>query len=150
MSNAKPKPKSRRVVGYGEEPMRRYSVRLSKAEYEKVLEIGDGNFSLGVRRLIEKIDNLSSAEKLQLSERHQQQRRKVRSNSARSRGRPSLTAETIKAAQDMYGLQGLTIKEITASLNIHISTVYKYVDVRKKKPCSLSRSSASESDDHNQ
>ncbi|GJJ02383.1 hypothetical protein RugamoR64_29210 [Duganella rhizosphaerae] len=137
---AEEKPKSKRhVAPYGEEAMRSYSVRLTKAQYEYFVEVGEGNLSLGVRRVIERIMELERtlpAEEWQRRLQAAKAKRAIRNRvkitpTANGRGRPALSAEKIKAAQDMYAHQGRSVKEIAEALQIHISTFYKYVDVRR-------------------
>lgn len=116
--------------------MRKYSVRLTKAQYEYAKEIGEGNFSLGVRRVLDAFDESIQSQRTIVERGRLRLPKKCitrKRPTGKSRGRPALLATTIQAAQRMYSDQGLSVKEILATLNIHISTFYKYVDVRKKR-----------------
>lgn len=115
--------------------MRKHSVRLTKTQYEYAKEVGEGNFSLGVRRILDAYENSMQSQGT-IVERGRLRLAKqciARKRPTKSRGRPALPAATIQAAQRMYSDQGLSVKEIMTTLNIHISTFYKYVDVRKKR-----------------
>jgi len=137
MDVLKSKPR-RRVASYEEPPLRKVNVRLTAEERAHLLEIGEGNASLGARRAIEYMreleETLSPEEWDALLKSHHEKRAPQRSIKARSDkpvGRPAAMAETVEKAKEMY-LQGRTIKEISTELNMHQSTIYKYVDIRKK------------------
>ncbi|WP_139335838.1 hypothetical protein [Janthinobacterium sp. TND4EL3] len=135
MSDTKPKSR-RRVAPHGEEAMRTYSIRLTKAQYEYAKEVGEGNFSLGMRRIIEAYDESIPLQRTTVERGGLRLPTKciVRKRpTGKSRGRPALPASIIQTAQRMYSEQGLPVNEIVTTLNIHISTFYKYVNVRKKQ-----------------
>ncbi len=135
MNVVKPKPR-RRIASYEEPPLKRVNVRLTAEQHAYALIIGEGNLSLGVRRAIEYMatlprEELEEARKIYQAKRAPPQPKKALP--AKPVGHPAVTAETVKKAQDMYSL-GQNIKEISGALNIHLSTVYKYVNVREKNP----------------
>jgi len=139
MDVVKPKPR-RRVASYEEPPMRKINARFTAEQHAHLLVLGEGNASLGVRRALEYMAELEATLPLEeweeLIKSYRAKRtpqRPKKALSANTAGRPSATTETVKKSQEMYS-QGRTIKEITVALKIHQSTVYKYVDVRKKKP----------------
>ena len=57
-------------------------------------------------------------------------------NVARSRGRkggrPGLSEQKIKEIKELYSNQDMSISEICERLNIHSSTLYKYVNKREQ------------------
>lgn len=128
----------RRVAPHDEEAMRKINIRLTAEQRASLLVIGDGNLSLGMRRVIEKAAELERTlpkeewEELKRKSQAKKTPKKTKKTpAAKQPGRPALTEETIKRAQEMYLHQGRSIKEIAVTLNIHQSTVYKYLDVRK-------------------
>ncbi|WP_143164384.1 terminase gpP N-terminus-related DNA-binding protein [Lampropedia hyalina] len=133
------KPKApRRVAPYDEPAMRKRNIRLTAEQHAELLVIGDGNLSLGVRRVIERVADLERIlpkegwEELQKkSQAKKTSKKAIKPLPAKPVGRPAITDETIKKAQEMYS-HGRSIKEITVALQIHQSTIYKYLDVRKK------------------
>ncbi len=123
--------------------MRKFNIRLTAEQHARLQAIGDGNFSFGVRRVIEEVAKLERTlpreewekltKKSQAKETAKGASKKI---SAKPIGRPALADETIKRAQEMYSRQGRSIKEIAVALNIHQSTIYKHIEVRKKNSCS--------------
>lgn len=141
MDAVKPKQR-RRVAPYDEPAMRKRNIRLTAEQRAQLIVIGDGNLSLGVRRVIERAADLERTLPKEEWEELQKKRQAKKTSKkatkplpAKPVGRPAITDATIKKAQEMYS-QGRSIKEITVALNLHQSTIYKHLDVRKKNPCS--------------
>lgn len=138
MDSVKPK-SQRRVAPYGEEAMRRVSVRFTQEQIAALRVIGSGNVSLGVRLVIEKSEarertrTREESEKLLKKYELEKTQKKIKKPLAtKPTGRPAIANETLKKAQEMLS-QGRSIKEIELVLKIHKSTIYKYLDVKKTK-----------------
>ncbi|MFZ6638533.1 hypothetical protein ACO0LL_02270 [Undibacterium sp. TC4M20W] len=99
------------------------------------------NLSAGIRRILDWVIEAQSQNGDQniLKEESNDNPPSARGR-ARPRGRPALPDEKIFAAQSMYIDQQLSIKEITETLGIHISTFYRYVNVQRGKQRKPTRS----------
>lgn len=118
-------------------------------DHDKGRKTGRGNLSAGVRRALDWVNEARSQNAdrrvSKIGDRRDSKNESDDSPSsarrrARGRGRPALSDEKIFAAQSMFTDQRLSIKEITETLGIHVSTFYRYVNVKQGKQRSPSPS----------